>query len=1113
MAYQFVYTSVRSGLQGGRSGFCTAARHRLIPDSLISRLEGIASQYERQQVDTSGNPPVIYNHRILGGGDSQYHILMRIGDAGFDHKGRANHIAHAFVFDTTELEGLIITPAEAILHMMMNDRWITSFEGPARYFELEDEVDFSDLGALVGLPADHWKQETSATGNAAWAFEQIDCPREIGFEMAGHTNEDLERILHLYAESLLLTSSNRSDPKALWSVGFTTLLQSSLERRAFPWRGCLSGWELADEESKREPYVELNSPLPLPDSSLVSVAQGKRSSAEVRDLPTSSQNDFPKRHSNEIEVSDGSTPPILQPPTRDDTEEENSEAWQERQHFKNPGCGCRSPGCVILVILLLLGGTAFTFQHNRLENQLARSISGSDWETANRIIFNKVTAADKAKSAKLRALVTAADLGNAFNQIATSSADETDTFLEKREDFESWSKDPTSETLRQSVEEEFLEARSRVHELGLSDLWTQASAAIEGDPDSFGRLANEFERSFPSTDILSPKEYRALVQAENEIREYQEWRDKTCNTEQALNVYRSSAQTLRERYLALKNTENFREERARFYGELADQFGKLIDEKSFVAPPAGTTLTSKKVEPTTEQAQQVVTSTSSNRTFVRLFHIADPSPVRQPVFDFSTLPELDASFEGEFIYRIGISHFPDAWDPNGSVASDRIHLRNVATPLRLSPDQSKLSIDPVDPSMSKLSERAFTLFLRNRNGAMDRLIGLPVHRRERGALNRGNSEVRYCLELPLERSLTSIAPGLFTLAGEPLEVIPGLSQMGDNVERPEFEWSLIIRGHEFSLVSENSSSDPISLEGVRLNLLESIEAEIQRLEEQPSNLEEHERWKTLFTAKFGDLANRLFPKQILEEAQAYTVESDLDLHSIIKQELVSDSAERFLTWDEYRNNALKEGSEAGPLDDLFTAWVNSALIEKNLNYFATPSVIRQTEVFRKYVRDYLSNPALLEESGQTGADAESSEPASPDATSDLDKAIWGWTQLTGASKNDHWETAPEVPRGGTGKREEWQAKLEKFKSDLIFSHFFKAWQEIFTPENLEIARVYLSNSEEEVQRRAELVTKLNLLNENLRKGAPFEKGTVCLKYVFDSEGNTFFIPLLVSVGG
>ncbi len=114
MAFQMVYTSVRSGLVAGRSGFCTAARHREIKESLVARLEDFSAQYDRG-IAAGGTLPVVYQHRIVAIRDQHHHVLMRLGDAGNDYTGRTNHIAHCLVVEPSEIAGLPISPAEAIL--------------------------------------------------------------------------------------------------------------------------------------------------------------------------------------------------------------------------------------------------------------------------------------------------------------------------------------------------------------------------------------------------------------------------------------------------------------------------------------------------------------------------------------------------------------------------------------------------------------------------------------------------------------------------------------------------------------------------------------------------------------------------------------------------------------------------------------------------------------------------------------------------------------------------------------------------------------------------------------------------------------------------------------
>jgi len=250
MAYQLIYTSVRSGLVAGRSGFCTAARHREIKESLVARLEDFASSYDRSLVpegDSSGKLPVFYSYRIVTIRESRHHVLMRIGDAGNDYSGRTNHIAHAIVLSPEEMATLRITPAEAILALAANDVWRTRYEEPAQFFGPAAEVDLSRFALTARLPASNWGRETGSPANAAHLLGRSG-PVEAGLEVTGAGDEESLRLLRLFAESLLLLDPHRTDPATLWSVPFTSLLQSRAEARQFTWGGCLAGSALAESE-------------------------------------------------------------------------------------------------------------------------------------------------------------------------------------------------------------------------------------------------------------------------------------------------------------------------------------------------------------------------------------------------------------------------------------------------------------------------------------------------------------------------------------------------------------------------------------------------------------------------------------------------------------------------------------------------------------------------------------------------------------------------------------------------------------------------------------------------------------------------------------------------
>ena len=241
MAFQLVYTSIRSGLVAGRSGFCTAARHKELKESIVSRIEDFANQYDRSLFDGQNvdSLPVIYQHRIISIRDMTYHVLMRLGDAGNDYSGRTNHIAHAFILEASEVSGLKVSPAEVVLSLTTAGRWLEKYDESAKYFGPEDTVSFHTFPAIAALPAQTWKNETGAAGNAAWLFDD-EGPQSALFATTAAPDKSPERLLKLFSESLLLNSRDRSDPSALWSVPFTTLLQSSSERRQFTWFGCLN---------------------------------------------------------------------------------------------------------------------------------------------------------------------------------------------------------------------------------------------------------------------------------------------------------------------------------------------------------------------------------------------------------------------------------------------------------------------------------------------------------------------------------------------------------------------------------------------------------------------------------------------------------------------------------------------------------------------------------------------------------------------------------------------------------------------------------------------------------------------------------------------------------
>ena len=279
MAFQMVYTSVRSGLVAGRSGFCTAARHREIKESLVARLEDFSAQYDRG-IAAGGTLPVVYQHRIVTIRDQRHHVLMRLGDAGNDYTGRTNHIAHCYVFETEEVARIPLTPAEVILHLLREGGWAERYVEAAKFFGPGDEFHPEGRQPLVILPAATWQAFTGAAANAA---QLMDPRAAMG---AGVVNPDgfaPEDLLRIFAESQLLSSPDRSRPSSLWTRSFTTLMQSSDQRGDFDWYGCDHNGPVHMQALKADRcLIELSKGMAAPQGRFADIAEGRAVAEEER---------------------------------------------------------------------------------------------------------------------------------------------------------------------------------------------------------------------------------------------------------------------------------------------------------------------------------------------------------------------------------------------------------------------------------------------------------------------------------------------------------------------------------------------------------------------------------------------------------------------------------------------------------------------------------------------------------------------------------------------------------------------------------------------------------------------------------------------------------------
>ena len=149
MPSQLIYTSAPQGLIAGQRGNCTVARSRDLREGLILPLEQL-SYYTHlvlpgQTSDLTN--PVIHRYTKLPLRDAEYRVLSRIVDAGADHTGRSNHIAHHMIFDENEWRGLP-SPAFIIKKWEELGKWKDRWDEPPRYIEDGDNP-IEELRALT----------------------------------------------------------------------------------------------------------------------------------------------------------------------------------------------------------------------------------------------------------------------------------------------------------------------------------------------------------------------------------------------------------------------------------------------------------------------------------------------------------------------------------------------------------------------------------------------------------------------------------------------------------------------------------------------------------------------------------------------------------------------------------------------------------------------------------------------------------------------------------------------------------------------------------------------------------------------------------------------------
>ena len=223
MAQQLVFTSTPQGLEPGRSGYCTVARHKDLRHRLVRELERLSVYDFGQQTDSTRSDICIFRKMPLG--SEEYYVLTKICDAGLDYTNRTNYLAHHLVLDGFEI-ATCPSPAEIFLNW---NGWLRTWPDGPRYFGEEETVTLTACKSSNLIPCQGWLQMTNDPGNAA-SLVSPDMIKPIAVEgKPGNSNT----LLTLFAESSALLKISLD----AWDFSFTTFLQGNDDTKTFSWIG------------------------------------------------------------------------------------------------------------------------------------------------------------------------------------------------------------------------------------------------------------------------------------------------------------------------------------------------------------------------------------------------------------------------------------------------------------------------------------------------------------------------------------------------------------------------------------------------------------------------------------------------------------------------------------------------------------------------------------------------------------------------------------------------------------------------------------------------------------------------------------------------------------
>lgn len=199
MPLQLIFTSAPRGLVAGRSGYCTVARHRSIPDRLAQILESVGTPHQNPEGAT-------YTFRIIEASNANWFVLSRFVARGLDYSQRDNRLAHHLIF--TAEEAAVLPPPAAIAFRW--NGWLTEWTKEPTWLT-EDTRPLLLDNAPALRPASCWREFSGTGAKASWLVN------EVGPTTLCLTQPPEDKILlRLLAESAALLE------QSAWYATFTT---------------------------------------------------------------------------------------------------------------------------------------------------------------------------------------------------------------------------------------------------------------------------------------------------------------------------------------------------------------------------------------------------------------------------------------------------------------------------------------------------------------------------------------------------------------------------------------------------------------------------------------------------------------------------------------------------------------------------------------------------------------------------------------------------------------------------------------------------------------------------------------------------------------------------